>query len=115
MTLHRTFLLVPGRTDSTKDTVERFGRGTAADHPEGTGIGLYVSRELCRAMGGSLELEPAVAGAWAEGAHASGGSASGSGASDRAEEMGEPGSNSAGFGAAFTIGLPAEPPAASES
>ncbi len=36
---------------------ERYSRGTASDHPEGTGIGLYVSRELCRAMGGSLDLE----------------------------------------------------------
>ena len=60
---------------------ERFARGTADDHPEGTGIGLYVSRELCRAMGGSLELDP----------------------------MGN------GSGAAFTIALPAEPPAASET
>ena len=40
---------------------ERYTRGAAADHPEGTGIGLYVSRELCRAMGGSLELGPAGA------------------------------------------------------
>ena len=40
---------------------ERYTRGVAADHPEGTGIGLYVSRELCHAMGGSLELEPAGA------------------------------------------------------
>jgi signal transduction histidine kinase/HAMP domain-containing protein len=38
---------------------ERYARGSAPDHPEGTGIGLYVSRELCRAMGGELSLEPA--------------------------------------------------------
>jgi signal transduction histidine kinase len=40
----------------------RFVRGqeTAAD--EGSGLGLYVSRELCRAMDGDLVLEPTVAG-----------------------------------------------------
>ena len=54
----------PGVPAADRDSVfERFGRGTALDHPEGTGIGLYVSRELCRAMGGELELEPATAGA----------------------------------------------------
>jgi signal transduction histidine kinase len=37
---------------------ERYARATGPDHPEGTGIGLYVSRELCRAMGGSMSLEP---------------------------------------------------------
>jgi signal transduction histidine kinase/HAMP domain-containing protein len=42
---------------------ERFERG-ATDRPvEGTGLGLYVSRELCRAMGGDLTLEPDAAGA----------------------------------------------------
>ena len=60
---------------------ERYVRGGGPDHPEGTGIGLYVSRELCRAMGGSLTLDPA-----------------------------QPGS-----GAAFTIALPAESPAAAEA
>jgi len=56
---------------------ERYERGAAGAGVEGTGLGLYVSRQLCRAMGGDLILEPAGA---------------------------EP-------GAAFTVLLPAEPPA----
>jgi len=60
---------------------ERYSRGGGPDHPEGTGIGLYVSRELCRAMGGSMVLEP----------------------------------ERPGIGAAFTIALPAESPAAAEA
>lgn len=35
----------------------RFERGSAAGD-DGSGLGLYVSRELCRAMGGDLVLEP---------------------------------------------------------
>ena len=56
---------------------ERYERGAAGAGAEGTGLGLYVSRQLCRAMGGDLVLEPAGP---------------------------EP-------GAAFTVLLPAEPPA----
>ena len=41
----------------------RFERGADADRrTSGSGLGLYVSRELCRAMGGDLVLEPPVAG-----------------------------------------------------
>jgi len=37
---------------------ERFERGAADGHSQGTGLGLYVSRELTRAMGGDLVLAP---------------------------------------------------------
>ncbi len=36
----------------------RFERGAARPADEGSGLGLYVSRELCRAMSGDLVLEP---------------------------------------------------------
>jgi signal transduction histidine kinase len=39
----------------------RFERGAAERPDEGSGLGLYVSRELCRAMSGDLILEPAAA------------------------------------------------------
>ncbi len=37
---------------------QRFERGAARPSGEGSGLGLYVSRELCRAMSGDLVLEP---------------------------------------------------------
>ncbi len=40
----------------------RFERGGRQAHHEGSGLGLYVSRELCRAMGGDLVLAPAQPG-----------------------------------------------------
>ena len=43
----------------------RFVRGAERSPDEGSGLGLYVSRELCRAMGGDLYLEPPVAGSGA--------------------------------------------------
>jgi len=39
---------------------ERYERGVAGVRAEGTGLGLYVSRSLCQAMGGDLVLEPTV-------------------------------------------------------
>jgi signal transduction histidine kinase len=39
----------------------RFSRGAESGSGEGTGLGLYVSRQLLRAMGGDLWLDPAVA------------------------------------------------------
>ncbi len=41
---------------------ERFVRGEGERADEGSGLGLYVSRELCRAMSGDLVVEPARAG-----------------------------------------------------
>ena len=40
----------------------RFVRGAETPPDEGSGLGLFVSRELCRAMGGDLVLEPTVEG-----------------------------------------------------
>lgn len=68
----------PGVRLEERDRIfERYERGAAGAGAEGTGLGLYVSRQLCRAMGGDLILEP----------------------------------TGPGSGAAFTVLLPAEPPA----
>ena len=41
---------------------ERFVRGERERADEGSGLGLYVSRELCRAMSGDLVVEPSQPG-----------------------------------------------------
>ncbi len=41
---------------------DRFARGTGSNAEDGSGLGLYVSRELCRAMNGDLVVEPHRAG-----------------------------------------------------
>jgi signal transduction histidine kinase/HAMP domain-containing protein len=41
---------------------QRFARGGESSPDGGSGLGLYVSRELCRAMDGDLVLEPEVPG-----------------------------------------------------
>lgn len=75
----------PGVPEDLQASVfERYARGTSPDHPEGTGIGLYVARELARAMEGSLDLDASGA------------------------------SGGIGTGAAFTIALPAEVSSANE-
>jgi two-component system, OmpR family, sensor histidine kinase KdpD len=52
----------PGVRPEDRDRIfERYERGAAGAGAEGTGLGLYVSRSLCRAMGGDLVLEPAGA------------------------------------------------------
>ena len=72
----------PGVRPEDRDRIfERYERGAAGAVAEGTGLGLYVSRSLCQAMGGDLILEPPG------------------------------GAPEASPGAAFTILLPAEPPA----
>jgi signal transduction histidine kinase len=53
----------PGISDADRDRLfTRFERGSTSVSDGGSGLGLYVSRELCRAMGGELVLEPSGAG-----------------------------------------------------
>ena len=49
----------PGVREADRDRLfRRFERGTERPSGEGSGLGLYVSRELCRAMDGDLVLDP---------------------------------------------------------
>ena len=50
------------RDEDRERLFERFERGATRPADEGSGLGLYVSRELCRAMSGDLVLEPAEPG-----------------------------------------------------
>ena len=53
----------PGVPDEDRERLfGRFERGTGRPSGEGSGLGLYASRALCRAMGGELELDPAEPG-----------------------------------------------------
>jgi signal transduction histidine kinase/HAMP domain-containing protein len=49
----------PGVSAADRERLfQRFERGAERPTGEGSGLGLYVSRELCRAMSGDLVLEP---------------------------------------------------------
>ncbi len=50
----------PGVAEADRGRLfRRFERGAERTADDGSGLGLYVSRELCRAMDGDLVLEPA--------------------------------------------------------
>src|SRR5207342_3468918 len=49
----------PGVPDADRERLfTRFERGSRSSGEGGSGLGLYVSRELTRAMGGELTLDP---------------------------------------------------------
>jgi signal transduction histidine kinase/HAMP domain-containing protein len=53
----------PGVIEEDRDRLfTRFERGGKSVPDGGSGLGLYVSRELCRAMGGELTMEPTLPG-----------------------------------------------------
>ncbi len=53
----------PGVAEQDRSRLfERLARGTGSNAEDGSGLGLYVSRELCRAMNGDLVIEPNRAG-----------------------------------------------------
>jgi two-component system sensor histidine kinase KdpD len=53
----------PGVPDADRERLfTRFTRGAAQTSDDGTGLGLYVSRQLLRTMAGELWLEPAAEG-----------------------------------------------------
>lgn len=53
----------PGVPEQDRERIfERFVRGAGAGRAAGTGLGLYVSRECARRMGGELVLESSVVG-----------------------------------------------------
>jgi two-component system, OmpR family, sensor histidine kinase KdpD len=53
----------PGVSEVDRERLfRRFERGAQRPTGEGSGLGLYVSRELCRAMSGDLVLEPGADG-----------------------------------------------------
>jgi len=53
----------PGVSEADRARLfRRFERGAERTADDGSGLGLYVSRELCRAMAGDLVLEPAIPG-----------------------------------------------------
>jgi signal transduction histidine kinase len=54
----------PGIPDDERDVIfEPFRRGSNASSLEGSGLGLYVCRQLAERHGGGLELEPSTQGA----------------------------------------------------